>query len=154
MARPAKSISAKTGQISKEEKQKREAVENSLKGGEVDLTPPRHLSAAQKKIYRFILEQLEESKLLGQLDVFILSRTAITIDRLNVMDKKAKKEPDIIYNNNFRLAQGQATQEFFRCCNELCLSPQARAKLSVAAAKASEPQKKTLMDILAEDDDD
>ena len=153
MARPAKAISAKTGQISKEEKQKREAIEKSLKGGD-DLTPPRHLTAAQKKIYKFILEQLEESKLLGQLDVFILSRTAITIDRLNAMDKRAKKEPDIIYNNNFRLAQGQATQEFFRCCNELCLSPQARAKLSVAAAKASEPTKKTLMDILAEEDDE
>ena len=153
MARPAKAISAKTGQISKEEKQKREAIEESLIGGK-DLTPPRQLTAAQKKIYKFILEQLEESKLLGQLDVFILSRTAITIDRLNQMDKRAKKEPDIIYNNNFRLAQGQATQEFFRCCNELCLSPQARAKLSVAAAKASEPTKKTLMDILAEEDDE
>ena len=40
------------------------------------------------------------------------------------------------------------SKDFFRSCNELSLSPQARAKLSIATPP---PQKKTLMDVLGED---
>lgn len=43
------------------------------------------------------------------------------------------------------------SKDFFRCCNELSLSPQARAKLSISAPP---PKKKTLMDILNEEDND
>lgn len=150
MARPAKAVSSKSGQITKAEKGVRAAIESTLKGGD-DLTPPDYLTEDQIKIYNFILSQLEESKLLGQLDVFILSRTAVTIDRLQYMDQRAAENPDLLFSNSFRLAQSQASQEFFRCCNELCLSPQARAKLSISAVKAQEP-KKTLMDLINAED--
>ena len=153
MGRPAKSIAAKTGQITNAEKEGRAAVENMLKGGD-DLTPPDYLTASQVEIYYFILEQLEESKLLGQLDIFILSRAAVTIDRLKYMDQRASEDPELLFANPFRLAQAQASQEFFRCCNELCLSPQARAKLSISAVKSQEPKKKTLMDLINGEDED
>lgn len=153
MARPAKSVTTKTGQIPKAEKEKRSKVEKVLKGGD-DLTPPDYLTPSQVDVYNFILGQLEESKLLGQIDVFILSRAAVTIDRLRYMDQRAAEEPDLLFSNNFRLAQSQASTEFFRCCNELCLSPQARAKLSISAVKSQEPKKKTLMDLINAEDED
>lgn len=153
MARPAKSVTTKTGQITKAEKEARTKVEKALKGGD-DLTPPPYLTESQVEVYNFILGQLEESNLLGQIDVFILSRAAVTIDRLKYMDQRAAEDPDLLFDNSFRLAQTQASSEFFRCCNELCLSPQARAKLSISAAKSQEPKKKTLMDLINAEDEE
>ena len=46
------------------------------------------------------------------------------------------------------------SKDFFRCCNELCLSPQARAKISIVGAKDAGKDKKSIMDILGDDEDD
>ena len=153
VGRPAKSVATKTGQITKAEEAGRAAVENMLKGGD-DLTPPEYLTDSQREIYNFILSQLEESKMLGQLDVFILSRAAVAIDRIEYLDKCASKDPDMLFSNPFRQAQAQASTEFFRCCNELCRSPQSRAKLSISAVKSQEPKKKTLMELINGEDED
>lgn len=154
MARPAKATATKTGQITKAEKEGRKFIEEALRGTGGDIVAPDHLTADQKGIFDYILEQLEESKLLGQLDTFILAKAAVTIDRLQKMDDMANKDMDLLFSNGFRLAQSQATQEFFRCCNELCLSPQARAKLSISAVKAQDTKKQTLMDMLNAEDED
>lgn len=153
MARPAKSVATKTGQITKAEAAGRAAVEEMLRGGD-DLTAPDYLTDGQLEVYNFILGQLEESKMLGQLDVFILARAAVTIDRIQYLDKRAAEDPELLFANPFRQAQAQAASEFFRCCNELCLSPQARAKLSISAVKSQEPKKKTLMDLINAEDED
>lgn len=153
MARPSKAVGANNKHLTKAEKDTRAKVEKTLKGGD-DLTPPSYLTKSQVEVYNFILGQLEESKLLGQIDVFILSRAAVIIDRLKYMDQRAAEDPDLLFDNSFRLAQSQASTEFFRCCNELCLSPQARAKLSISAVKSQEPKKKTLMDLINAEDED
>ena len=49
-------------------------------------------------------------------------------------------------------ARSKYMADFYRCCNELCLSPQARAKLGVAAAKAKAQEKDPLLAILQDDD--
>ncbi|MGL6197811.1 MAG: P27 family phage terminase small subunit [Lachnospiraceae bacterium] len=117
------------------------------------MEPPEYLTSKQESIFGYLIEQLDESKMLGNLDLFILSQAAITIDRLEKLNRKANEEPDCIYETAFRQANTEAMKDFFRCCNELCLSPQSRAKLSISAAKGTET-KKTLMDILNEDDDE
>ena len=43
------------------------------------------------------------------------------------------------------------SKDFFRCCNELSLSPQARAKISISTPPE---KKKTIMDILGDDNED
>ena len=45
------------------------------------------------------------------------------------------------------------SKDFFRCCNELCLSPQARAKISIVGAKDAGKDKKSIMDILGDDEE-
>ena len=151
MARPSKSITSSTGKISKEEKEIRLETENKLKGGNENLIPASYLNERHVEIFNYILSNLEESKVLGNLDVFVLNRTAITIERLENLDKQANENEEIIFTTAFKSSRDMYGKDFFRCCNELCLSPQSRAKLSITAVK--QPEKKTLKDILAEDDE-
>lgn len=151
MARPSKSITSSTGKISKEEKEIRLETENKLKGGNESLIPASYLNERQVEIFNYILSNLEESKVLGNLDIFVLNRTAITIERLENLDKQANENEEVIFTTAFKSLRDMYSKDFFRCCNELCLSPQSRAKLSIAAIK--QPEKKTLKDILAEDDE-
>ena len=83
--------------------------------------------------------------------MFVLNRTAITIERLENLDKQANKDAELMFTTAFKSSRDMYSKDFFRCCNELCLSPQSRAKLSISAVK--QPEKKTLKDILAEDDE-
>ena len=91
--------------------------------------------------------------MLGNLDQFILAHASVTICQLQNFDKEANSDPTLLLDTKFRMAKDAATKDFFRCCNELCLSPQSRAKISISAIK-TEPEKKSLMDILNEEDDD
>lgn len=132
MGRPAKSVSVNSKNFTSDEKEKRQAVENQLKGNNKIIYAPRYLNDNQKKIFKFIISMLKESDILGSLDVYILSTAAISIDRIQYIEKKINEEQDLIYDKNFMSAKDKYTKDFFRCCNELCLSPQSRAKLSLA----------------------
>ena len=46
------------------------------------------------------------------------------------------------------------TKDFFRCCNELSLSPQARAKIGSLALQAKEKEEDPLIKALKGDDDE
>ena len=151
MARPSKSMTTSTGKISKEEKEIRLETEKKLKGGTDSLVPASYLNERQIEIFNYILSNLEESKVLGNLDVFVLNRTAITIERLENLDRQANQDDSIMFTTAFKSSRDMYSKDFFRCCNELCLSPQSRAKLSISAVK--QPEKKTLKDILGDDDE-
>jgi phage terminase small subunit len=45
-------------------------------------------------------------------------------------------------------------RDFIRLCNEFCMSPQSRAKLSISTVKPGQEKKKTLMELLNEDDEE
>lgn len=153
MGRPAKSISTKTGKIGKEETEKREEIENNLKGNDDKLKPSKILNDRQIEIFEYILNELKQSKILGNLDVYVLNQTAICIEKLEKIDTMMNKGFDFYQDKDLRSAKDMFMKQFFRCCNELCLSPQARAKLSINNIPKNEP-KKTLSDILGDDEDD
>ncbi len=149
MARPAKPRSAtvkgERSHRSTKENEIRMMAEKSLKLKSDNMAPPDYLTETQKEIYNFILGELDESRLLTNIDGFILTKTAVNLDR--------QIEFIIRWNAGDRdfpiQEKNQMDQEFFRCCNELGLSPQARAKLSISAVKRIESEKqKTLMDVL------
>lgn len=160
MARPAKprSEALEKGERkhrSKKENEIRVAAEKRLKLKRDNMDPPDYLTEDQKEIYNFILEELDESKLLTNLDTFILVKTAVNINRQielikagNSAEGRESKEISVAVKN-------QLDSEFFRCCNELGLSPQARAKLSISAVKKAENDKqKTLMDVIKSVDEE
>lgn len=153
MGRPAKAVAAKTGKIAAEETEQRAAIEDKLRGKKDKLIPPLYLTDSQMDIFNYIMGELQEADILGNLDLFILAQTAIAVDRIQELDRQANGNKDLLFENAFRQARSEASKEYFRCCNELCLSPQSRAKLSIAKVKPGE-KKKTIMDLINEDDDE
>lgn len=149
MARPSKSVKVMSKNLTKEEKELRLETEERLKGGADNISPPTHLNASQKKIFNYIIEQLKESGILGNLDAYILSQAAISIDRLQKIEKMINKDINKIYDKDLLKAKSEYTKDFFRCCNELSLSPQSRAKLGNINLQAKERDEDVLLKVLA-----
>jgi len=132
--RPAKPIYMAVGARTNDEIESRAAAEKALKSG----SPPRvpsSLSKNQKKICKSIIKKLEKADILCSLDEWILAKTAIAIDKLAEIDKDIEAEPDMKYDREVMNSRAKYTQDFYRGCNELGLSPQARAKLAIASAE-------------------
>ena len=152
MARPAKVVDSQSSHLTKEEAKIREITEKKLKGNNDKLVPANYLNKRQKEIFKYILDNLEESKILGNLDVFVLNQTSICIERLESMEKMINENMEVLKTSSYKSARDMYSKEFFRCCNELCLSPQSRAKISISKVpKKEEP--KTLKDLLGDDEE-
>lgn len=148
MARPCKSVNVMSKNLTKEEKQTRLETEEKLKGGADKISPPSHLNASQKKIFKYIVEELKESGILGNLDIYILSTCSIAIDRLQGIEKLINKDIERLLDKDLMSAKDKYTKDFFRCCNELSLSPQSRAKLGNINLQAKEQQEDVLLQVL------
>ncbi len=141
MARPCKPAKLLTSKSqTKAELSEREMIEKKLRGSRVKISCPGDLSAEQKKIFRRIVKELGESDILGSLDSYLLRTTAIAIDRLHMIENQINESPDLLRSTSLMSAKDKYTKDFFRCCNELGLSPQSRAKFAnLMSAKAEDP---------------
>lgn len=136
MGRPAKAVKTKSGTISKADESIRAAAENALRGGCDKLAPPDYFSAAQRDIFDSILSELLASGVLCNLDIYVLTTCVIAIDRLQTIETRINFDASLIIDKDLMSAKDKYTKDLFRCMNELCLSPQARAKIgSLAVAK-------------------
>lgn len=154
MGRPAKSAALKSGHMTKDEKEKREIAEGMFRDGK-KITPPKQLTKKQKSIFKFLISSLPEKILCG-LDIYILTITAISIDRiqslefaLNRLEDGCTDEDDEKMLKVLLRDRDKYMKDFFRCCNELCLSPQSRAKIGTAMTAESEAEKDPLASILS-----
>lgn len=154
MARPAKAIATKTGVITKEEERQRQEAEDRLRGNSDKLIPPLYLTEAQVEIFNYILAELETAKVLGNLDLFALSQLSICVDRMQQIEDQINQNMDLILENKLMSARDRYARDFIRLCNEFCMSPQSRAKLSISTVKPGQEKKKTLMELLNEDDEE
>lgn len=134
MARPAKPIGMAVGARTRDEIEGRAAAEESLKTKK-PTKPPRNLNKEQKKIFREIAGKLEDADVLCSLDDYILAKTAVAIDKLREIDADIEENPGLKYNQQVMNARAKYTQDFYRGCNELGLSPQARAKMAISMSK-------------------
>lgn len=163
MARPAKAIDTNSMKMSKEERKDREETEKKLRGSNEDIKPFSYLNKRQKAIFKDILKNLNKD-ILSNLDTYLLNQTAITIERLESIEKEINNASKITDENgktkdkldaktiiNLKSVRDMYSKDFFRCCNELSLSPQARAKISINTIPT---KKKTLMDILNDNEDE
>jgi len=149
-AKPARLLTDKSQ--TKAEIAERERIEKKLRGENVKLTPPKDMTPEQKKIFRKIVGMLKESEVLGSADIYILTSTAIAIDRINTIEQMVNDKPELLRSPGLMGTKSRYTSEFFRGCNELGLSPQSRAKL--ANIKAAKKEEDPLMKILTSDDDE
>ncbi|WP_242978567.1 P27 family phage terminase small subunit [Ruminococcus flavefaciens] len=148
LARPCKNVKLQHDRsLDNDEAALRLSNENKLKGDAAQLRPPKYMTTAQKKIFRYIVKNLEAAEILGNLDVYVLSECSICIDRMQEIERTINEAGSII-PSLVRLKETY-TKAFFRYCNELSLSPQSRAKLAninLQASNEENPLIKALMD--------
>ena len=154
MARPAKAIASKTGKIGKEEIEQRQQVEDNLRASADKLVPPDYLTESQVDVFNYVLSELEEAKVLGNLDLFALSQLSICVDRMQQIEQQVNENPDYLIDSKLMQTRDRYARDFLRLCNEFCMSPQSRAKLSISTVKAGQEKKKTLIELINEDDED
>ena len=155
LARPCKSIEGQSRHNTKEEIERRKDTEEKLKGlADKVEEPPEYLTDTQKAIYKFIIEELKASKILSNLDIYLLATASISIDRLQYIENIINKKPSAIMNKDLMSAKDKYNKDFFRCCNELSLSPQSRAKFGSLSLQAKEDSEDLLLKALAEDEDE
>lgn len=148
MARPCKSVNVMSKNLTKGEKEARLETEEKLKGKADKIFPPSYLNDRQKKIFEYIVEGLKASGILSNLDIYILSTCAISIDRLQQIEGLINKDTEKLLDKNLMSAKDKYTKDFFRCCNELSLSPQSRAKLGNINLQAKEQKDDVLLKVL------
>lgn len=147
MARPTKHTSALSNYSqTKDEIKARSDMEEKLKGEGLP-TAPDWLTESQKNIFNTIIELLKESGMLCVNDLWILEKAAIAIDRIENIERKINSWGDAIVDKDALAVIRVYTSDFYRACNELCLSPQARAKL--ANAVIDKGKKKPLESVVA-----
>lgn len=146
MARPALSAKVTAKHLTNDEKNTKIKTENRLKGSSDKLRPPPHLTAPQKKIFKFIVKNLESSGILGNLDVYVISECSICIDRMQTIEKQINENPELLSDSSLIATKDRYAKNFQRYCNELCLSPQSRAKIANLNLQADD--KNPLMELL------
>ena len=151
MGRPAKSAKNQNSNLTKQEVDARASTEVELRGDGECIQPAYVLSRRQRAIFNYIVAQYAAIKVLGNLDSYVLTMTAVAIDRVSMLDKDANKDPSLILNPRHGDARKKYMSDFWRGCNELCLSPQSRAKIGIAAAQAAKA-KDPLAEALLDDD--
>lgn len=131
MSRPCKSAKVLTEcSQTKEEINNRIEQEEKLKGKADDLVPSHELNENQLYLFNFIVEELKASEILSNLDKFLLTKCAIAIDRIQNIEIAINNKPSLMFNKDVKSTKDTYDKDFFRCCNELCLSPQSRAKIA------------------------
>ena len=148
MARPAKPIDLAVGARTKEEVLARQEAEEKLKTNELP-KPPRGTGKEVKKIFREIVKRLEGAEVLCSLDDWIIAKTATAIYMLGKIDSDIEINNSLKYDRDVMSARAKYTQDFYRGCNELGLSPQARAKLAISMSGKDEDP---LLEALGDDE--
>lgn len=153
MARPAKAIAVGTAARTKEEKSIREEVEKQLRGRGGDPKAPGYLSNEQRDIFNEIVDMLKESGIICELDVYVLTVMAVALDRIQTIEESVNENSNLMYNTKLMGTKNKYMQDFFRCCNELCMSPQARAKIGSMTAAAAKQGNGDILESILDDDD-
>lgn len=154
MGRPAKPAVAGTGKIGKQTKNDRENAEKKLKGNANNVQPAYKLTSTQRKVFNAIRKVLQDAGVLGELDAYVLTATAVAFARVQEIDLIVNEEDRLLFDKDRLSAREKYWSAFCRGCNELGLSPQARAKLGIVAAGNKARENDPLAKMLAEDDGD
>ena len=148
MPRPAKPIEFQSKHNTKADIQQRKSVQNSLKGDNACIVPPYKLSDSQLNIFNKIRDVYDNVGLIGELDVYTLAECAVVIDRLQQLEMMINDNPDLLVNKDIMSIRKGYTQDYYRLCNELGLSPQSRAKLGSLSLQKDKQNNDILLNIL------
>lgn len=152
--RKAMPVNATKKHLTKEEKDRRLAVENAFKsGGDVTIEPPDYLDVDQLKAFDFIQSALREADVLSKLDTVTITQAAVAICMLECSNMRVINSPELSYDDKFVATHERLVRTYLKLCDELCLSPQARAKLGVLVANKQKERQDPLLNVLQGDAD-
>ena len=152
IGRPAKSVRVKSGAIANGDSEVRQKVENKIRGNAAKPTPPAGISADAREVFEFIADKLVESDILGELDVFVLESTSVAIARIRKINAMIDANDGLLASTALQNSRAKYQSDLWRGCNELCLSPQARAKIGNLASQAAKESKDPLISVLGDND--
>ena len=140
MARPTTSAKLIKGAMTKNNKAIRLAVENRFRGDRYDETVPEEFDDEETRAYLWLCEVLRPADVLGEPDRHTMKLAAITIARLERLDQMAREDPDLLLDKYYNGARNGYISQYLKFCQQLCLSPGARAKVGslVKNQKAAE----------------
>lgn len=144
-----KAVSARTTKkhLTKAEKEKRIAVENAFID-DAEIEPPSYLTKTQLEAFHFIVDALRKAKVLSRLDTQTIIQASVAIDMLHTANKRVAKRPTLAIDREFVATQEKLVRTYLKLCDELCLSPQSRAKLGVLVANQKEEEQDPLLNVL------
>ena len=150
MGRPAKTIDTQSGNITESEKNIRRETEKALMGEVGEISPTFEISEQQRKIFDFIADAFKKAGQLGRLDSYILTEAAIVIDRLQEIEYQINADPEKLFDRDVCNTRKEYTNNFFRICNELSLSPQSRAKMGILAVNKDKQDEDPILGIFGD----
>ena len=149
MARPAKAAQTLTGHITKAELEARSAVEDAARGGDDKIAAPEWLNDGQREVFGFVVKEFEASKILGNIDVYVLTQFAVATERMFAIEADINDRPDAVkYDKDLIFARNSYVKDFWRGASELSLSPQARAKIGTLNLLRNEEEKDPVKRVL------
>lgn len=161
MARPRKPAAVKAGKSeTKAHLEKRQEIEEEIKGNADKIyNIPEQLDDLGKEYYMFLIEELEASNILSNLDIPVLTQTADSLSKMEQADDVIKRE-GIIYSTYDRFdneipkehpavgIKQKYLNQFRALSTQLGLSPSARASLSEMKIQAKKEEEDPVLQIL------
>lgn len=161
MARQRKPSSLKKGNSeNKRQLAEREAIEKQLMGNSDDVkSVPEYLSEEEKVYYRWLIEEIEICGIITNLDKPLLEQTANCLWVMHQCDAHIRENGVLVSKSDrFGLIEEKENpsikiklayqSKYASLCNQLGLSPAARASLAGKKAEAKEQENDVLLKIL------
>lgn len=142
------------------QKKHREEIENALKGNSDNVKNiPEYLSSDEKIYYKWLAEEIEISGLLTNLDIPLLEQTANCLYIMRSCDDEIRKNGILIncvdrYGNENLKANPSIKikldymTKYTTLCNQLGLSPAARASLAGKQIEAKQESEDPILKLL------
>ena len=153
----SKPIGLQSRHNTKEEIEKRKQAEDKIKGNDnlVYQVPKSITDKKQKELYLNLVEELRATGILNNLDIELLKQTVNAIVQMEGANKLIKKYGQVIQKADGSLQKNPSINVYkdfygvyYQSCNQLGLSPVARAKIASANVSAKEDSEDTLLNIL------
>ena len=106
------------------------------------------MTKEQKKAFKFIVDALRQAKVLSRLDAQTITQASVAIDMLTISNKEVAQNPMLSVDKDFVGTQEKLVRTYLKLCDELCLSPQSRAKLGVLVANQKKEETDPLLNVL------
>lgn len=156
MALASKPVDLQTKHLTKQELSERKEQEQKLKGNDsLVYIIPTNLSAKEKKVYKFLIDELKASEILNNLDINILVTTANAIVMMEDCKKLIKahglvtvKEDGSLIRNPASVIYKDYIAIFNKGMQELGMSPSSRARLSILSINKQKEKEDPLLKVI------